>query len=593
MLRGCCGTCAQCNATRPAICNSTAHLRKIGRETRASRSAYPYTMARSCFCCAPDACAAGCMRCEVDMRKKGSIGVALLIGVIAIAAPIVATLYLAEYQGGKEEMQRLEGLTAKLLRLSGETRAQINAAVDTLSASPDPPCSAETIEHMREIDVASTFLQAVGYIVDGRLMCSSLGTHGDGIPLGPIPARKKSGLRIWVGVKLPFVPHHVVNIYERNGFAAIVHPNLIMDALDPEGNVSIVLLGQDPPQVLRSRGTVFPNWINTYESDRSFMEGGYFVAIQSAKDDSVVALAASPVSDLRQRVHNLALILVPIGILAGLLLAAAVFFVASEQLSLRAELRAALRRNEFFLNYQPLVDLHNGKCIGVEALLRWRRRDGTMVRPDVFIPIAEESGLIQQVTKRVMEIVARDAPMLMKRHPDCHIAINLSAADLESESTVAMLKDLVHRAGIEPKNIVVEATERVFLRADIARPIVHAIRSMGIHVAIDDFGTGYSSLSYLHSFELDYLKIDKSFIDTLGTDAATSHVALHIIEMSKSLHIETIAEGVESQAQADLLLERGVRYAQGWLFGKPKSISDLLAHMDSEIEAPEKRVLRG
>jgi sensor c-di-GMP phosphodiesterase-like protein len=236
------------------------------------------------------------------------------------------------------------------------------------------------------------------------------------------------------------------------------------------------------------------------------------------------------------------------------------------------------------VEYQPIVDLQTRRWIGAEALVRWRRPDGRIIRPDNFIPVAEQSGVIQYVTECVAEIVAADLPSLIAIDPKFRVAINVSARDLGSEHTLAIIRNLLRNGRAHPENIAVEATERGFLQGNEAREVLAGIRGLGVEVAIDDFGTGYSSLSSLQTLNVDALKIDKSFVDTIGTDAATSHVVSHIIEMAHSLQLIIVAEGVETDAQAEYLQRRGVHYAQGWLFAVPMPVSALRAGIQEQAE---------
>jgi sensor c-di-GMP phosphodiesterase-like protein len=275
-----------------------------------------------------------------------------------------------------------------------------------------------------------------------------------------------------------------------------------------------------------------------------------------------------------RRERQIALILVPFGLVCGALLAWANVYVSRKRLSLAGILRAGVRRREFYVEYQPVVELATGRWVGAEALVRWRRGKRIM-RPDMFIPIAEETGLITGITECVFEVVSRDLPQILAVDSEFSVAINLSAADLGSEKTLRLVNRTLKESGAKPDNLEVEATERGFLQGAEARAVITAIRERGVAVAIDDFGTGYSSLSRLQELPLDVLKIDKSFVDAVGTDGVTSQVVLHIIEMAQSLKLDLVAEGVETEDQAAFLRENGVTYAQGWLFGKPMAVTSL------------------
>jgi sensor c-di-GMP phosphodiesterase-like protein len=222
-----------------------------------------------------------------------------------------------------------------------------------------------------------------------------------------------------------------------------------------------------------------------------------------------------------------------------------------------------------------VVDLRSGAWVGAEALVRWQRPDGEEVSPDLFVPVAERFGLIQQLTRRVCELCVQDLHSLLAQHPDFRVSINLSAEDFSSPDITLHLRDLLARSGLPTRQFQVEVTERGLLDQNTARDVLQLLRASGIRVAIDDFGTGYSSLGYLTSLDVDSLKIDRIFIETIGVGAATSHVVAHIIKMAKSLGLDMIAEGVETDTQADYLRTQVVQYAQGWLYARPLSPQDL------------------
>jgi len=208
-----------------------------------------------------------------------------------------------------------------------------------------------------------------------------------------------------------------------------------------------------------------------------------------------------------------------------------------------------------------------GVVAGAAVVLR--RPDGSLVRPDLFIPLAEDTGLIEALTDQVMDNVIADMRDLLVQDRSAHIAINLAAEDVSSGRALKVLTQKLQGTGIHPQQIWLEATERGFIDIQRARNSLAATRRAGHCVAIDDFGVGYSSLHYLQQLPLDALKIDKSFIDAIGTDSATSPVTSHIIDMAKTLGLFTVAEGVEAPAQLAYLQSRQVEFGQGWLFSKP------------------------
>lgn len=518
------------------------------------------------------------------MNKKTRLWAAVLASVAVGFMPVGLSVFLSRHQALQVTQSKLLEYADHVMQHSERASGQVDAGLDRLeNARSGDPCSPAQIALMSEIDLTSTDIQSMGYIASGRLMCSSAGRHGLGLPISAATktAPGRGDVVLYTQVRLPLAPGMTFIVVERHGYAAIVHEAVTLDIADASSKVSLATYSP-PNKAFRSTiGVVAPGWVlhANPEGRITFTSDGYLVALVASKRYSTLSLAALPVSELEVYFWQIAKTLLPIGALAGVAMAVAAFLLIRRQMALPALLRKALKRNALFVLYQPVVDLRTGQCVGAEALVRWRSADGGVVPPDVFIPVAESSGLIEQVTQRVMELVAVDARHVFAQHPDFHIGLNLAAADLQSQQTVHRLKELMQRSGAKSHNIMVEATERGLMDAQQVRSVIEAIHALGIEVAVDDFGTGYSSLSYLQSFALDYLKIDKSFVDTLETGAATSQVALHIIEMAKALALQMIAEGVETQAQADFLRSRGVQYAQGWLFARPMPLAQLLSYV--------------
>ncbi len=242
---------------------------------------------------------------------------------------------------------------------------------------------------------------------------------------------------------------------------------------------------------------------------------------------------------------------------------------AVERLLLKSKLRRALERDEFVLRYQPKVDLASGEVVGSEALLRWRLPGHGEIAPSQFIPLAEESRLILDIGAWVLNQVCIDYSGWQQRVNDPgRVAINLSLKELSHASFIPRCRSVFERHNVPPSCVELEITETtLMLDAERTLPLLDELRTMGIHLSIDDFGTGYSSLSALQQFPISTLKIDRSFVTNAATDPDDATIVRTIIEMGRSLGLQVIAEGIETEEQRYFLLHSGCQMGQGRLFG--------------------------
>lgn len=241
------------------------------------------------------------------------------------------------------------------------------------------------------------------------------------------------------------------------------------------------------------------------------------------------------------------------------------------QSELEKELADAIANRQLCLYYQPKVSLQTGKIIGAEALIRWIKPDGTMVSPNVFIPIAERTGLISEISRFVLWEACQQNAIWQKIHlSPIVISINYASGDFYQKNVCETIRDVLVRTGMDAKWLELELTERLAL-GDINYAVqqMNALREMGIQLAMDDFGTGYSSLSYIQQLPLTLLKLDRSFIIEIESDTVAQEIVSAVIKIAKSMNIETIAEGVEFGGQANILRNMGCDYVQGYLYGKP------------------------
>jgi diguanylate cyclase (GGDEF)-like protein len=246
---------------------------------------------------------------------------------------------------------------------------------------------------------------------------------------------------------------------------------------------------------------------------------------------------------------------------------------ADARRALEIDLRNALMRHEFELHYHPIVDIRTNEVSNVEALIRWVHPERGPIAPADFISFAEESGLINTIGEWVLRQACADATALP---PPFKVAANLSPVQFRRSDLVETISRILIESGLAPERLMLEITESVLMQGTTENfQTLHQLRKLGISIVLDDFGTGYSSLSYLRLFPFDQIKIDRSFVSELSSNPDCAAIVSAVANLGRSLHVDTVAEGVETEDQLVLARAAGCTHAQGFLFGRPCSISEL------------------
>ena len=255
---------------------------------------------------------------------------------------------------------------------------------------------------------------------------------------------------------------------------------------------------------------------------------------------------------------------------------------STRRLQLETDLRHALERDQLVLHYQPLRDSRTGRVSAVEALIRWIKDDGEMVRPDEFIPVAEETGLIVPIGEWVLRTACRQLVQWREEgFEPIRMSVNLSVEQLRDLGIANAVEQILFDTGLSTADLELEITESCILdqSANIVAGI-GALSALGIGFALDDFGTGYSSLSALQRFPIDRLKIDRSFVSGIGDSESDEALTSAVVALANRLGLEVVAEGVETEAQARVLTELGCQELQGYLFSKPLPAEDCEAFLE-------------
>lgn len=503
------------------------------------------------------------------MRRSGYRWALYFVGGLLLAA----APYVAVDQALKEHVERqargkLEAITRNTLGMIEDRLDQATTALVDLAAMRVDSCSGESLAIMRRAVFSSVPLKELSLLSpDGRTLCTHIGAGQE---------ERTLSRDISLSSRLAM---SVAHFRDRNERAVQLR-------LDRPGKPSIAAL--IPSDTLLPEGN--PDEMNGGRRIRVVLDGGSIIAARPASEetgtfDKSGSLSMQRRSDRfpitvyaergRSTIADEHRDLLMMGRLAAVLITAlglglAWLWIQRDHNNPEIELKQAIASGEIIPFYQPLVDLRTGRIHGAEVLARWRKPDGSLVPPIRFIPLAEESGLIYELTRVLMRRAREEMADIYGPRPRVKLGFNLFAGHFIDGKIVEDLKEIFGGSPIGYDQIVLEVTERSPL-ADLteARHIIAQLQGLGARVGIDDVGTGHGGLSYLLKLGVDLIKIDKMFVDALGTERYSQTIIETLVELARNMRMEVVAEGVETFEQVEYLRVKGITVAQGYIFAPP------------------------
>ncbi|MBC3778670.1 EAL domain-containing protein [Pseudomonas sp. SWRI99] len=489
------------------------------------------------------------------------IAAVLSAGLLMAGGTFVAMRQL-EYNESQEMNAQGERFLARLEQLFG----QLRESLDDLEAQPLRSCDDEMIATLQQVTFNYRFVYEAAFM-DATRVCSNR-PRQDGLSMVRAPDIEGPTYSYWLNTTTEPDENRAALMLGRGNFRVATSRGHLTDMVDLSPGSSLLVVLDHGTRAIPVLGTAL-TWPPTapwppQTGDALQVTQTHLIYRMPTDNPEYQLMLITP----RNGMHIPPgwWWLVPACVLAGAIVGFLVLLLVRQRQSLDAELHGAIRRGELQVLYQPIFDLDSRNCVGAEALLRWRRPDGSLTSPDLFIPMAENTGQIRQMTDFVLQRLLEQLGQLLRANPQLYISVNLAACDVMVPRIGQVMARLLTLHRVAARQIAFEVTERGLIDVVVARENLQALRDVGHQVLIDDFGTGYCSLAYLQTLPVDCLKIDKSFIDALGHDAASSGVAPHIIHMAQALDLKVIAEGIELESQARLLSSEGVKFGQGWLF---------------------------
>jgi sensor c-di-GMP phosphodiesterase-like protein len=506
--------------------------------------------------------------------------VAIVVGVLLAGAPLVAFDFWLGGLIDRQGQEEVDTSAKRAIALAESRITQVIATLDGLAARGVDSCRPDDVEAMRQTAFDTMPVKEIGVVgPDGQTLCTDLG-----LPLGQRKLVSSEPLvgASWYSLDIIHLENGRIMVRLRrqvgagpNGIAALVPAFLFLPQVSSQGGPFNAYA-----YIATASGAAIGN-----VGERS----GAANATYAAKAISEKFGFETEISMPRGRVMAGHADLQWLGLFAtgAIIMTLGIFSMLMPRRRLGdpvAAIESALKAGEFVPYYQPIVDIRSGQLRGAEVLVRWRKADGTLVLPGAFIPLAESSGLIREMTRDLMRRVCAEAGSAIGCRPALKISFNFAGQLFSDEGIVKDVRKIFSGSPIKLSQVVLEVTERDPIENFTAtRQTIAAFQGLGVRIAIDDVGTGHSGLSYMLKLGVDIIKIDKIFVDAIGTDRNSTTIVQTLVDLAHNMRMDVVAEGVENFEQVMYLRELGVRSAQGYVFAPPlpgKSFLQLVEAID-------------
>jgi sensor c-di-GMP phosphodiesterase-like protein len=493
---------------------------------------------------------------------------------------------------------RLGEFADRVLQRDEELAAEISNTLTEANASRFTPCTDQDTALLRRLTYASRFLKDVARLEDNKFQCSATsGKIALALPLLKPDVTTPSGATIYIKYPLKVLGGDVAEVVTFRRSDVVVSPdvfsdfpsapiayvvgvpdNSFLDVANP-GHIKTDRLKAGPSQTAVITGVTgmvtVPGAV--LSSQKALLLGDTLYRSRCSANFPLCAVTSIRMTDVWQANRMLMGGYLATGGAAGMSCATVLLAAGRKRRSHSVQLKRAILLGKLSVVYQPIVELGSHRIVGAEALARWTDEEGDSIRPETIVALAEAEGFVSEITRFVLTRAMSEIGPLLESHPHFRLSFNMAPSDLADPRLLLLLDERLQDARVTPANIAFELPERATSNREVAVAAIARLRERGHAVFIDDFGTGYSNLAYLTELNVDGIKINRSFIATIGTDSVTASIVPQILAVARALSLKVVVQGVEREEQARYFASGDPRIlGQGWFFGLPVPARSLM-----------------